>query len=123
MGKWTDYEIQRDFTDWDDLCDTHNADCDAYENQIADLEEERDAAVEFAHTVEREFAAATATLDRLCDVVPEGRMQCLKCECNADPQYLGGGDWRCEDCERELSHFDVISAIRAILYPKETDNG
>lgn len=47
----------------------HNADCDAYENRIADLEEERDAAVEFAHTVEREFAAANATLERLREVV------------------------------------------------------
>lgn len=32
---WTDYEIQRDFTDWSDLCDRHNA-------EIAALEAERD---------------------------------------------------------------------------------
>ena len=39
MGeRWTDYEIQRDFTDWRDLCDAHNADCDAYEKRIAELE-------------------------------------------------------------------------------------
>jgi len=39
MGeRWTDYEIQRDFTDWRDLCDAHNADCDAYEARIAELE-------------------------------------------------------------------------------------
>lgn len=49
MGRWTDYEIQRDFTDWADLCDAHNADCDAYEATIAalsktctDLEAERE---------------------------------------------------------------------------------
>ena len=29
MPKWTDYEAQRNFTDWADLCDAHNADIDA----------------------------------------------------------------------------------------------
>ena len=38
MGRWIDYEIQRDFTDWADLTGTHNADCDAYEARIAELE-------------------------------------------------------------------------------------
>lgn len=100
MGKWTDYEIQRDFTDWADLCDTHNADCDAYENQIADLEEERDAAVEFAHTVEREFAAATATLERLREAVRE-----------YDDQW--------QDCEPgDLQR--LASSVHAILYPQRS---
>ena len=37
MDRWIDYEIQRGFTDWSDLVDSHNADCDAYEATIAAL--------------------------------------------------------------------------------------
>lgn len=77
----------------------HNADCDAYENRIADLEEERDAAVEFAHTVEREFAAATATLDALREVVRKKRL------------------WTYRAYDSDCMH-----QVYRILYPKETNN-
>jgi tRNA(Ile2) C34 agmatinyltransferase TiaS len=89
-------------------------DCLAAEN--ADLRRELDE-------LSREIVAAhfaNATLEKLREVVPEGRMQCLKCDSTIDPNYLGCGDWRCEDCERELSQFDIIDAFRDILYPKET---
>ena len=80
-----------------DIAERHNADCDAYESTIADLEEERDAAVEFAHTVEREFAAANTTLDRLREVVPE-----------VLPPHMS---WK-----------DALDGARAILYPETTND-
>lgn len=83
-----------------DIAERHNADCAAYENQIADLEQERDAAVEFAHTVEREFAAATATLERLREVVRED-----------DDEWQ---DWEPGDLRR------IASAVHAILYPQRS---
>lgn len=66
-GKWLSDAAYRSHADA--LIVAHNADCDAYESTIADLEEERDAAVEFAHTVEREFAAANATMDALREAI------------------------------------------------------
>lgn len=43
--RWIDYEVQRDFTDWSDLCVRHNADCDAYEARITELQRRLDAVV------------------------------------------------------------------------------
>lgn len=95
-GKWLSDAAYRSHADA--IIAAHNADCAAYENQIADLEEERDAAVEFAHTVEREFAAANATLERLREVVRE-----------YDDQW--------QDCEPgDLQR--LASSVHAILYPQ-----
>lgn len=49
----------------DDYVRIHNADCDAYEARIAEMEEERDAAVEFAHATERAFCTANTELARV----------------------------------------------------------
>lgn len=61
--RWTDHEIQRGFTDWADIVDAHNADCDAYEARIAELEAELDemsAEVVAAHFAQAELARVKA---------------------------------------------------------------
>jgi len=60
----------------------------------AELREECDAAVEFAHATEHELAAANATLDKLREVVQE-----------VLPPHMS---WK-----------DALDGARAILYPKE----
>lgn len=50
------------------ICDAHNADCDRYEARIAELEEERDAAVEFAHTMDLQNADYGRVVDELARV-------------------------------------------------------
>lgn len=49
--------------------DTLTADRDRLAAENDELREECDAAVEFAHSAEQELAAATATLERLREVV------------------------------------------------------
>lgn len=75
MNRWIDYEVQRGFTDWADLCDKHNA-------EVASLEAERD-----------EFQRR---LNRLCFAIKDDAESACYCEFDRyETRTL-----HCEHCER-----------------------
>ena len=107
------------------LCAAHNADIDALEAEIAELRklvqdyQRHGVIIDDMEDRERdaELAAANATLEKLREVVPSDCVQCTKCPSTLDAYYLGCGEFKCEDCQKDFSLFDLIEKLRAILYP------
>ena len=116
MGRWTDYEIQRDFTDWSDLCDAHNADCDAYEARIAELEAKLSEAVAEAiweADTRREDAAAHAAelarvkaeslrVVKINEPCSLSSMERVGVEGHTNTCTVEGADWRIYAAERRV---------------------
>lgn len=100
------------------FCDSHNADIDALGNERAAYA----ALLESHELILDALTASDSTLEKLREVVPTDRVQCTKCPSALDAYYLGCGEFKCEDCKRDFSLFDLINTLRAILYPTETPN-
>ena len=121
MSRWIDYEIQREFTDWTDLCDRHNAEVDELRAKLDQVRSEIGCARGQRTT---QFCAEAVEYKRRLDVVVK-MLEPGKCPCDCVSEigpecYCGNAG----DMRNVEAWWTTRSAhARAVAIAEGRDNG
>lgn len=116
MSKWIDYEIQRGFTDWADLCDAHNADIDELRAENERLDRKR---FENAHAARRYLSKLAAANAAYAQLVIDYEQVLADLE-QSDATLDALREWIPRDMYKRGYSTEDLERCLAILYPKET---
>ena len=132
MGRWTELEAhvgEGSFLSKDPLLlmERHNADCDAYEARIAELERlllgsAEETRINFNGLIDSqtELAATNAAYAQLLIDYEQVLSDLVESDATLDRLREVVDKWKAFD---RFTAYDVMDAIQPILYPKETEHG